>query len=341
MVHPIEEKYNSSNLHQSDVALLLDIYKKLFKIRTVEETIAEKYTEWEMRCPTHLSTGQEGIAAGVCQALLKEDFKLSTHRSHAHYIACGGDLKKMIAEIYGKESGCSKGRGGSMHLIDKNVGFMGSTSIVGGTIPLAAGLAMSSQLKGDSKVACVFFGDAATEEGVFFETINFAAVRNLPVLFICENNLYSVYSPLECRQPENRNIFEMVNGLGVTSSAGNGNDPLETYYKSLSFINEIRNGGGPRFIELSTYRWREHCGPFFDNDIGYRSEAEFEAWKLRDPLLNFENQLIKIKNISQEKIDIVKTEIKHEVIEAFQFADKSSFPNTSGLYSNIYSNGTN
>ena len=141
-----------SNLHQTSTSVLKEIYTKLFKIRTVEETIAKKYTEWEMRCPTHLSTGQEGIAAGVCQALLKDDYVLSTHRSHAHYLAKGGDLNKMIAEIYGKESGCSKGRGGSMHLIDKNVGFMGSTSIVGGTIPLAAGLALSSQLKKESKI---------------------------------------------------------------------------------------------------------------------------------------------------------------------------------------------
>jgi pyruvate dehydrogenase E1 component alpha subunit len=330
-----------SNLHQTSTSVLKEIYTKLFKIRTVEETIAKKYNEWEMRCPTHLSTGQEGIAAGVCQALLKDDYVLSTHRSHAHYLAKGGDLNKMIAEIYGKESGCSKGRGGSMHLIDKNVGFMGSTSIVGGTIPLAAGLALSSQLKKESKIACVFFGDAATEEGVFFETINFAAVKNLPILFICENNLYSVYSPLECRQPVNRKIFEMVNGIGIPSVAGNGNDALETYYKSKKFVDEIRNGDGPRFIELSTYRWREHCGPFFDNDIGYRSETEFESWKLRDPLLNFENQLIKIKKIPQEVIDTVKTEIKREVIEAFQFADESPFPDVSELYSNIYSGDTN
>jgi TPP-dependent pyruvate/acetoin dehydrogenase alpha subunit len=341
LVHSIEVKNIVSNLQQSDPKLLLDIFKKLFKIRTVEETIAKKYTEWEMRCPTHLSTGQEGIAAGVCQALQITDYVLSTHRSHAHYLAKGGDLKKMMAEIYGKESGCSKGRGGSMHLIDKNVGFMCSTSIVGGTIPLAAGLALSSQLKGESKIACVFFGDAATEEGVFFETINFAAVRKLPILFICENNLYSVYSPLECRQPVNRKIFEMVNGIGIPSVAGNGNDALETYYKSLKFVNEIRNGAGPRFIELSTYRWREHCGPFFDNDIGYRSEAEYESWKLRDPLLNFENQLINNKKIPQERIDAIKTEIKSDVIDAFQFADESPFPDISELYSNLYYGDTN
>jgi len=163
----------------------------------------------------------------------------------------------------------------------------------------------------------------------------------LPILFICENNLYSVYSPLECRQPVNRKIFEMVNGIGIPSVAGNGNDALETYYKSLKFVNEIRNGAGPRFIELSTYRWREHCGPFFDNDIGYRSEAEYESWKLRDPLLNFENQLINNKKIPQERIDAIKTEIKSDVIDAFQFADESPFPDISELYSNLYYGDTN
>ncbi|NQU67573.1 MAG: thiamine pyrophosphate-dependent dehydrogenase E1 component subunit alpha [Candidatus Marinimicrobia bacterium] len=316
--------------------LKINLFKKLFKIRTVEETIADKYTEWEMRCPTHLSTGQEGVAAGVCQALEDDDFVFSSHRSHAHYIAKGGDIRKMIAEIYGKSTGCSAGRGGSMHLIDKSVGFLGSTSIVGGTIPLAAGVALSVKLKNSSQVTCTFFGDAAVEEGVFYETINYAVTNKLPVLFICENNLYSVYSPLSVRQPENRNIFEMVEGIGISVDHGNGNDPWEVFEKSRNAVGKIRELQIPIFLEFSTYRWREHCGPFFDNDIGYRTETEFLHWKEKDPLQFFENMLLEQRVIDESQIQSIKAGIIDEVNEAFQFAHDSDFPDFTGIQNSVY-----
>ena len=184
------------------------LYESMLRIRLVEESIAERYSEEKMRCPTHLSIGQEAISVGVCSNLSIEDKVLSTHRAHAHYLAKGGCLKSMLAEIYGKVTGCSKGMGGSMHLIDKSVGFMGSTAIVGNTIPVAVGLGLALKLKKEKLISCVFFGDAAVEEGVFFESINFAIIHNLPVLFICENNLYSVYSGLDVRQPKGRKIFD-------------------------------------------------------------------------------------------------------------------------------------
>jgi len=313
-----------------------NLLKLMLKIRYTEETIAARYSEWKMRCPTHLSTGQEGIAAAIGLALKSNDFVLSTHRSHAHYIAKGGNLNKMIAEIYGKVTGCSLGRGGSMHLIDKNVGFMGSTSIVGSTIPLAVGLGLSIQLQKSNQISCVFFGDAGVEEGVFFEAVNFAALKKLPVLFICENNFYSVYSPLKVRQPKDRKIFKMVSGLGIESEHSNGNDAIEAFKKVKKAIADIRNGKGPHFFEFLTYRWREHCGPNFDNDLGYRTEEEYLAWKEKDPIMLLESHLLNDSIITDEQLRDMKESIQKLVNKAFNFAEESLFPNPAEAFTNLY-----
>jgi len=285
-----------------------------------EEAIAERYTENKMRCPTHLSIGQEAISVGVCSNLTKNDFVLSTHRAHAHYLAKGGDLKRMIAELYGKKTGCSKGMGGSMHLIDKSVGFMGSTAIVGNTIPVAVGLGLSLKLKKEDGLSCVFFGDGAIEEGAFYESINYAVVHTLPVLFICENNLYSVYSGLTVRQPQGRKIYEMVDAMGIQTDHGYGNNVEEVQKKVSNAKDKIFGGQGPQFIEFNTFRWREHCGPNYDNDIGYRSEAEYLEWKDKDPLKD-----INI-NLSKEQLDIETKNITNEIDDAFSYADDSDFP---------------
>lgn len=312
------------------------LYYNMLRIRMVEETIAKRYSEWKMRCPTHLSTGQEAVATGVCSALREDDFVLSNHRSHAHYLAKGGDLKKMIAEIYGKETGCSFGRGGSMHLIDRSVGFMGSASIVGGTIPLAVGLGLSIELHKTDQISCIFFGDACVEEGVFFESVNFAVLRNLPVLFVCENNLYSVYSPLAVRQPEGRNIYEMARGLGITSKYCDGNNVREVFSKVENTVAEVRKGGGPHFIEFSTYRWREHCGPNVDNDLGYRTQGEALSWKERDPIALLESQLLDQNVVSRSNIIEMKVSIQKEIDEAFDFAEICSFPDSKEAFTGLY-----
>jgi len=241
----------------------IELLKSMKLIRLTEETIAKRYSEWKMRCPTHLCSGQEAVSAAVGAAVTPKDFFVSGHRAHGHYLAKGGNLKKMIAEIYGKASGCSSGKGGSMHLIDKTVGFMGSTAIVGGTIPIGVGLALSIKLQASKQVSCIFLGDGAIEEGVFYESVNFAVLKKLPVLFICENNFFSVYSPLKVRQPDNRKIFEMVAAMGCPAFYGNGNNPLEVFDKINSILPLIRTGNGPYFFEFETYRWREHCGPNF------------------------------------------------------------------------------
>ncbi|NBW52030.1 MAG: thiamine pyrophosphate-dependent dehydrogenase E1 component subunit alpha, partial [Betaproteobacteria bacterium] len=191
-----------------------DIAKQLLhqmrRIRHVELEIARRYGEGKMRCPTHLSVGQEAVAAAVGLALRQTDLAVSGHRAHAHYLAKGGSLPAMLAEIYGRVDGCSRGKGGSMHLVDESVGFMGSTAIVAGTIPVGVGLAYGIKCKKSDQVSCVFHGDATVEAGVFFESVNFAVVKRLPVLFVCENNLYSVYSPLSVRQPQGRSIAQMA-----------------------------------------------------------------------------------------------------------------------------------
>lgn len=291
----------------------------MLRIRLVEESIANKYSEQKMRCPTHLSIGQEAIAVGVCSNLTNEDQVLSTHRAHAHYLAKGGCLNSMLAEVYGKVTGCSRGMGGSMHLIDKSVGFMGSTAIVGNTIPVAVGSALAMKINNKSSISCVFFGDGATEEGVFYESINFAIVRKLPILFICENNFYSVYSGLEVRQPKERRIFEMVRAIGIEANYGDGNNVLEVSELTKAARDKIMSGQGPQFLEFDTYRWREHCGPNYDNDIGYREEKEFLEWKKKDPLKN----IVENQNNSFSK---VRSEINAEIQYAHHFADTSAFP---------------
>lgn len=314
----------------------LALYRGMLYIRTVEEEIANHYSEQEMRCPVHLCIGQEAAEVGACMALAPGDYALSGHRSHGHYLAKGGDLKAMMAEIYGKATGCSGGKGGSMHLIDLTAGFLGAVPIVGSTIPIGVGTAFGSHLKGEDKVTMVFFGDGATEAGVFHESLNFAAVHKLPVVFVCENNLYSVYSPMDVRQPEGRTISELAAAHGIESHAANGNDVEVVYELTKRAVAAARSGNGPVFLELSTYRWREHCGPNFDNDIGYRSEEEYQAWRKRDPLTLFHSQLID-EGVAQDiELDGMAHEILVEVKAAIDFAKSSDFPEPQRAEDHVY-----
>ncbi len=316
--------------------LLIDLFRQMYRIRAVEEAIAHHYPEGKMRCPVHLSIGQESIPAVFAQTISSDDFAVSTHRGHAHYLAKGGNLNSMIAEIYGKSTGCAKGKGGSMHLIDLDVNFMGTSAIVGNSIPIGVGLALSAQLKRTNQISCVFLGDGATEEGVFYESVNFAAVRKLPVLFICENNLYSVYSPLSVRQPKGRSIAKMVEAMGVEVAVGDGHNIPSTYETMQNAIDRVRTTGTPFFLEFSTYRWREHCGHGFDNDIGYRTQEEFLEWQAKDPLNNLEHQLQESSFHVTSALGKIKSEIDLEVENAFEFAENSPFPVRAEAYVGVY-----
>jgi len=307
------------------------------RIRFVEEEIARRYPAGAMRCPTHLSVGQEAVAAAVGLALRQTDRAVSGHRAHAHYLGKGGNLKAMLAEIYGKVTGCSHGKGGSMHLIDEEAGFMGSTAIVGGTVPVGVGLAYGMMVKGSDELSCVFHGDAVVETGVFFESVNFAVLKKLPVLFICENNLYSVYSPLRVRQPDGRSIAAMVAGLGIATDSVDGNDVAAVHAKVSESVAEIRAGGGPRFMEFSTYRWLEHCGPSYDNHIGYRSESEFLEWQAKEPIARFERVMLDNLTITAAELQLMNNNIALEVEEAFTYAEESPMPPADSAYSDLYS----
>ncbi|MCX5810078.1 MAG: thiamine pyrophosphate-dependent dehydrogenase E1 component subunit alpha [Proteobacteria bacterium] len=320
----------------ADKTIAMSLYSTMLRIRMVEEKIVELYPEQEMRCPVHLCIGQEAIAAGVCAHLSEKDYLMSNHRSHGHYLAKGGSLKAMFAEIYGKAAGCSKGKGGSMHLVDLDVGIMGTTPIVAGSIPVAVGVAFGSALKGEDRITVAFFGDAATEEGVFCESLNFAALKKLPVLFVCENNYFSVYSPLSVRQPAERDNLALVKAYGIAGERGDGNNVLEVYRATGKAVQYLRNGKGPYYLEFDTYRWREHCGPNYDNDLGYRTEEEFLRWRHRCPADNFERYLVQEGYATPEKIIEIKKKISREIDEAVTFAKQCPFPDAGDAFIDVY-----
>jgi len=310
--------------------MLKQLYLDMLRIRMIEQSIAERYNEQEMRCPVHLSIGQEAPAVGVCSALTSSDRAFSGHRSHAHYLAKGGNLSSMLAEIYGKETGCSKGRGGSMHLCDLDAGFVGATPIVGSTVPIAVGAALSIKIKKEEAISVIFLGDGAMETGVVQESLNFASIRKIPVLFVCENNLYSVYSPLSVRQPINRSLCDIAATHGIKTFLTIENDVEDIYAKSKKARQLILNNQQPVFIEIPTYRWLEHCGPNFDNDIGYRTQEEFIEKREADLLEKY------IESLENKEVNKIKSKIEDEIKMAFKFAKSSPFPSSESAGNFVY-----
>lgn len=313
---------------------LLQVYKTSLRIRLVESRIAEKYPEGNMRCPVHLSIGQE-IPSAIFQQVVKPgDTAISTHRAHAHYLAMGGNLPKMVAEIYGRETGCSKGRGGSMHLIDLEKGFLGSSAIVGNSIPVGVGVGYAKKLNEDDSISFIFLGDGAIEEGSFYESANFAAVHKLPVVFVVENNMYSVYTSLSARQPADRSISKLSSAIGLKSDSAEDSEILNCFSKLSYLTDYTRSGKGPSLIEINTYRKLEHCGPNDDDNLGYRPKVELAEFKDRDLLEVLKHDL----SLTAKDIDLIKSEIQKEIELAFKFAESSPFPTikhaTAGVYAN-------
>ena len=314
----------------------IKLLKEMVRIRSTEEKISSKYKNWEMRCPVHLSIGQEAIAVGVCENLDKNDKIVTTHRSHAHYLAKGGSLNGMIAELHGKETGCAKGLGGSMHLIDLKAGVYAAVPIVGSTIPIGTGIAWANKLKRNKGIVVAFFGDGATEEGVFFESLDFAALHKLPILFICENNEYSVYSHISKRQSKKRDILKIAKSMGVNSLKVSGNSVEKIFLESKKIINKIKKNSGPYLIEFKTYRNLEHCGPNNDDKLGYRKKNYLNFWKHKCPVKNYTNYLKSKKFLSNKNELIIKKKIENEINKAFKFAKESKFPNKELLNKFIY-----
>ena len=320
-----------------DNKLIKDQFFQMLRIRKVELKISELYPEEEMRCPVHLSVGQEAVAVGVCSALQKKDIALSAHRSHAHYLAKGGDLKSMLAELYGKKTGCAEGKGGSMHLIDLEAGLIAAVPIVGSTIPIAVGSAWGNMMQDKSVTTAVFFGEGATETGVFHESLGFASLHNMPMIFVCENNLYSVYSSLKVRQSNKRNNIKIAEGHGIVSLKGEGNDVSSVYGVIKESISIIKKQKGPVYVEFDTYRWLEHCGPNDDDHLGYRKDKEVKKWKINCPIEKTKDYLLNNKLADEKEIQTVSQELDDEIEEAFEFAKTSPFLDKKHLYTSIYS----
>jgi len=315
---------------------LLRKFKSVYYIRRVEEEIAARYNEQEMRCPVHLSIGQEAVAVGIASCMSIADHFVSAHRSHAHYLAKGGSLPRLLGELYGKASGCAGGKGGSMHLIDPEVNFTAAVPIVGSSISIGVGVAFGLSLSAESssKVA-VFFGDGATEEGVFAESLDFAAIHNLPVIFVCENNLYSVYTPLTRRQAVTRNIQRIAEAHGVKSLSGDGNSVSEVTSLGEKAVQHINSGNGPVLLHFETYRWLEHCGPNWDDDLGYRPKGELSRWMSRCPLDALTREIMgHVGDISL--LEEIKDEVDAFIRSAFDDAQRAPFPTIDKLFTNIY-----
>ena len=316
---------------------MLGLFRQMLRIRMIEEEIAARYPveEQKMRCPVHLSVGQEAVAVGMSAVLRPEDQVVSNHRCHAHYLAKGGDLKAMLAELYGKAAGCCGGRGGSMHLFDAKAGVLLSLPIVGSSIPIGVGAALAFKQQGRDCVAVIYLGDAALEEGVYHESANFAVLRGLPAVFVCENNLYSVYTPLDQRQP-NRPLVEMGRAHGLTCCHVDGNDVRAVLRAAGEAVDQARSGDGASFILADTYRWREHCGPNYDNDLGYRSEAEFQAWRKRDPVARHRRLLTEAGLLDPQDEAAMARDIEDEVAEAFAFAEAAPAPDPDSAGEGVY-----
>jgi TPP-dependent pyruvate/acetoin dehydrogenase alpha subunit len=314
----------------------LRLYEQMLRIRRVEEAIAQRYAEQEMRCPVHLSIGQEAVPVGVAAALEARDYAFGTHRAHAHYLAKGGSLFALLSELYGRETGCCAGRGGSMHLVDLDAGFLGATPIVGSSLPVGVGAAFGCAMRGEDRVTVVYFGDGATEEGVFSESLTFAALASAPVIFVCENNLYSVYSPLCVRQAAARDAVAIARAHGVQAERGDGNDVEFVRDAVAGAVARARAGEGPTFFEFATYRWLEHCGPGYDNDLGYRTPEEFEAWRARCPLAKLEGRLRASGEIDDAALAAIEARIAAEIADAFARAKAAPSPGRDRLLVDEY-----
>lgn len=304
----------------------------------VELAISKRYhvEPKKMRCPIHLSVGQESVAVGVCKNLKKEDSIFTAHRSHAHYLAKGGNLKKMIAELHGRKTGCAGGVGGSMHLIDSKVNVLGAVPIVGSSIAIGVGKAWANKLDKKNNIVVIFLGDGATEEGIFFESLDFASLYDLKVIFVCENNYFSVYSHIKKRQSKFRNICKIAEATGIKSSHLKFHDHYSIYKNMKQIVQKVKTNSRPYFFQIDTYRSLEHCGPSNDDHLGYRNKKFTHFWNKNDVVEKAKKDLLKKGVISEKGLKLLEKTISLEIENAFRFALKSPFPSKSSIFKNIY-----
>lgn len=303
--------------------LFEELFYKALRIRLVEERVVELYPSDKIQSPVHLSIGQEAVAVGTCQSLTPIDLLFCSCRSHAFYLAKGGDLRSMMAELFGKVTGCCGGKGGSMHLAAPEVGLMGSSAIVASTIPHAVGAALAAKRCQKDQVVVVVFGDGALDEGVYHESLNFASLHKLPVIFLYENNGLAVHSKVGTRHAFDSIVHARSFGLPVTHLA-EGHDLMKIYKVCSEIVTDVRQSRSPYFIEIQTYRYREHVGINEDYEAGYRSREEIEFWKSKDALI-----------LQQELVDKYRLDILNEIEDAVEFAEKSSWPGEEQLLTDV------
>lgn len=311
---------------------LLKLYEKMLLIRYFENEVEQNVQKGRLHGTTHLYNGQEAIAVGVCSQLEKGDYITSTHRGHGHAIAMGANINKMMAEMFGKKTGYSKGKGGSMHIADIEEGNLGSNGVVGGGIPIAVGAALSAQMKGEDRVVVSFFGDGATNEGSFHEALNLASIWQVPVIFVCENNVYGMSSPItEMTNIENLSV--RADSYGIPGVTIDGNDLHSVIGTVQEAIERARSGKGPTFIEAKTYRFKGHSRS--DQEV-YRTEEEVETFKQRDPIHLCEELLLQTLGVEKQSIEEIKEKVKDKVKHATNFALESEEPSIHELYTDVY-----
>src|SRR3989344_2051083 len=310
----------------------LQAYKKRLLMRLAEQEIANLYLQNKIMSFVHFYVGQEAVAVGVCDALKKDDKVLGNHRSHGHYLAKGGDLKKMVCELLGKENGLAHGKGGSMHMIDKSVNFVGTTPILGSVVPLSSGTAFEQKYSKKNDITVAFFGDGAFEEGVVYETLNLAALFKLPLLFVVENNLFAVNSKLNDRRSEKYDIEKIVTGFGVKYVRADGNDYQDVFEKAKNLVEGVRTAA-PAVLECITYRHMAHSAPIFDE--GYREEDVLEKRQEEDPIKKIKQVLLR-DGVLEKELTKIEDDVKKNVLESIKFAVDSKYPPKESLYTNLY-----
>ena len=317
---------------------LLKMYRTMQTIRQFEERLRDLFKEGKVPGFVHVSIGEEATPTGVCAALTDRDYITSTHRGHGHLIAKGGKLKPMMAEIFGKKTGYCKGKGGSMHIADFSIGILGANGIVGAGLPIATGAALAAKIRGSSEVAACFFGDGASNEGVFHESLNIASSWKLPVVFVCENNLYGEFTPGK-DVTSVKDIADRARGHDMPGVVVNGNDVVEVHETMLQAVERARKGEGPTLIECKTYRWEGHVvgEEAFLGKRGYRSQEEIAEWKKRCPLVTFERRFLEARLVTQAELDAVKAAVKREVEEAVAFAIESPLPKPEEALEDMFS----
>ena len=314
---------------------VIALYRKMLTIRLFEEKIQDLYARGSVPGLAHLYVGEEAVAVGVCANLRRQDYITSTHRGHGHVIAKGAELKYMMAELFGKKTGYCKGKGGSMHIADVDLGILGANGIAGGGIPIAVGAALSSKMRKTDQVTVCFFGDGASNNGTFHEGLNFASVHRLPVVFVCENNLYGI-SVSQKQHQAIQDISIRASAYNMSGITIDGNDVIAVFDASGKAIQRARAGEGPTLIECKTYRWRGHHEGDPNQGRRYRTVEEVKKWMEACPIKRFEESLLKERLLTKGKIKGVREEIEKKINEAVEFAVQSPFPEPQGIYEDVY-----